>query len=87
MCFNIYLREDRHSEGHTYTTITKIKEQVTSRLNPRLFIDNILTKAQIDVSLIGHSVGTMHDSVCYKDSGKKSLNFSRTSNKISMALW
>jgi hypothetical protein len=87
MCCNLYFREDRHSEGHNYTTATKIKEQVMSRLNPHIFIDFILTKAQIDGSLISHSVSTMHDSVCYKDSGRKSLNFSRTSNKISMVLW
>ena len=86
MCFNLYFGEDRQSEGHTYTTITKIKNHVMNRLNPYLFIEIILTKAQIDGSLLGHSVGTMHASVCYKDSGKKPLNFSSTSNKISMAL-
>jgi len=58
-----------------------------NRLNPHFFIEIILTRAQIDGSLMGHSVGTTHASVCYKDSGKKSLNFLRTSNKISMALW
>jgi hypothetical protein len=48
-------------------------------LNPYLFTEIILAKAQTDGSLIGHAVGTMHASVCYKDSGKKSLNFSHTS--------
>jgi hypothetical protein len=55
-------------------------------LGPYLFTKIILAKAQIDGSLIGHAVGTMHASVCYKDPGKKSLNFFRTSNKISMAM-
>ena len=68
-------------------TITKIKEQVVNCINPYLFIEISLTKAQINSSLIGHSVGPMHASDFPRDSGKKSFNFSRTSNKISMALW
>jgi len=82
------LFQTRETLGRTHLhDNNRIKEQVINRLNPYVFIEIILTKAHIVSSLIGHSVGTMHDSVCYKDSMKKSLNFFRTSNEISMALW